>query len=92
MAAFDLARLAARSLRDAHCAERAGGPDAVAAAAAGLGFEIKMVPPGDPVLGTSDAKLLRDWLSIYVRNDVSPDQAAALDTIRNAICGSRIRC
>tara|TARA_R110001599_G_scaffold193451_1_gene389216 strand:- start:27 stop:305 length:279 start_codon:yes stop_codon:yes gene_type:complete len=77
MAAFDLARIAARKLREGHSAERAQGYEAVAAAAAGLGFVIKLVPPGDPVIGTSDAKLLRDWLSIYVRNDVSSDQAAA---------------
>ncbi|ABF51781.1 UvrD-helicase domain-containing protein [Sphingopyxis alaskensis] len=77
MAAFDLARLHARALREAKIAGRATGPAAVKSAAAAEGFVIKPVPPGDPVIGTSDAKLLREWCSIYVRNDVSDAEAAA---------------
>ena len=47
------------------------------AAAAGASLEIKRVAPGDPVIGTSDAKLLRDWQTIYVRDDGSDAEAAA---------------
>jgi len=77
MTAFDLARLAARQLRGEHVASDADGQTAVAAAVAGLGFKIEPVPPGDALIGTSDAKLLREWSRIYVRNDVSDENAAA---------------
>lgn len=77
MTAFDLARLAARQLRGEHVLSDADGQSAVAAAAAAFGFKIQPVPPGDALIGTSDAKLLRDWSRIYVRNDVSDEDAAA---------------
>lgn len=77
MTAFDLARLAARQLRDEHVASDADGQTAVAAAVAALGFMIEPVPPGDALIGTSDAKLLREWSRIYVRKDVSDEDAAA---------------
>lgn len=77
MSAFDLARRAARELREARVAPDAEGPTAVNAAATGLGYKIVSMPPGDSVIGTSDAKLLREWLTIYVRNDVSAEEAAA---------------
>jgi DNA helicase-2/ATP-dependent DNA helicase PcrA len=78
LSAFDVARLSARSLRSEHVEDRADGPAAVAAAAGKLGYTIERKPSGDAVLGASDAKLLRDWQAIYVRNDVDEDQAAAL--------------
>lgn len=78
MTAFDLARLAARRLRDEHVAFDADGQSAVAAAVAALGFRIEQVPPGDALIGTSDAKLLREWSRIYVRKDISDEVAAAL--------------
>lgn len=77
MTAFDLARLAARHLRGEHVASDADGPSAVATAVVALGFQIEPVPPGDTLIGTSDAKLLREWFRIYVRNDVSDEDAAA---------------
>jgi superfamily I DNA/RNA helicase len=77
MTAFDLARLAARQLRGEHVAPDSDGPTAVAAAAAALGFKIESVSPGDALIGTSDAKLLRDWSRIYVRKDVPDGDAAA---------------
>lgn len=78
MTAFDVARLSARSLRAEHVEDRADGPASVAAAAGKLGYTIERKPSGDAVLGASDAKLLRDWQAIYVRNDVDEGEAAAL--------------
>ncbi len=77
MTAFDLARLAARQLRGEYVSLDADGPTAVAAAAAALGLKIELVPPGDALIGTSDAKLLREWDRIYVRKDVSDADGAA---------------
>src|SRR5687768_390280 len=77
MSAFDLARVAARQLRGEHVASDADGPTAVAAAVAALGFRIEPVAPGDALIGTSDAKLLREWSRIYIRNDASDGDAAA---------------
>ena len=55
LTAFDVARLSARSLRAEHVEDRADGPAAVVAAAGKLGYRIERKPPGDAVLGASDA-------------------------------------
>jgi DNA helicase II / ATP-dependent DNA helicase PcrA len=78
LAVFDKERLRARDLRADHALARDKGMVAVSKAASSQGFQIVAKPPGDPVLGTSDAKLLREWLSIYVRGDVSAEEQAVL--------------